>query len=522
MTPGRSTEPEAPPIGGVRTALGVLIFGGTGVVLLHDWFGLGGAWLDEIAAGGLYDAVVVAAGIACLLRSRTPGAARAAWIFLGAGILSWGLGEVYWTVYIDSDPTAPYPSLADALFIALYPLAYVGLALLVRARTHELEWRLWTDGLIAALGTAALGAAFVFDFVADHTTGTPLEVATSLAYPLGDVIMLGFLVGVIALTGWRPGRTWTLLLLGLAFQAAADIAYTLAATGGVVPAGSWIDPLYLLSAAFLGALLWQPEPKSIESPTHLGSGRELMIPAIFAGIMVGLFGLQFLDATSSLSTVLWAATMAAVIVRLALSVRENRALLEQARTDPLTGLGNRGGLQLQLEAISEQARAGRPAAVYLFDLNGFKRYNDTFGHPAGDDLLVMLGRRLLPAVGEDGAVYRIGGDEFCALLTCPEDRFDAVVRRIAQALTVQDRGVEVSASWGGATMPTEADTSSAAMQLADVRMYAQKESRKVARIEGGPAEPLDTLDGAVKVSAWPQPSSDGTPQPVEPTPSDAK
>ena len=72
------------------------------------------------------------------------------------------------------------------------------------------------DGAIAALGTAALGAAFVFDFVADQTTGTPLQVATTLAYPLGDIVLLSMVVGVIALTGWRPGRTWSLLLAGLA------------------------------------------------------------------------------------------------------------------------------------------------------------------------------------------------------------------------------------------------------------------------------------------------------------------
>ena len=61
------------------------------------------------------------------------------------------------------------------------------------------------DGLIAALGTAALGAALVFEFVADQATGTTLAVATTLAYPLGDILMLSLVVGVVALTRWRPG-----------------------------------------------------------------------------------------------------------------------------------------------------------------------------------------------------------------------------------------------------------------------------------------------------------------------------
>jgi predicted signal transduction protein with EAL and GGDEF domain len=64
------------------------------------------------------------------------------------------------------------------------------------------------------------------------------------------------------------------------------------------------------------------------------------------------------------------------------------------------------------------------------------------------------------------------------LLTCEEERFDALAKRAAEALTASDRGVEVSAAWGAATIPSEADDPFAALQLADVRMYAQKESRR--------------------------------------------
>jgi diguanylate cyclase (GGDEF)-like protein len=465
----------------LRAVLALVLFGATGFIVLHDWFGLGGAGLDRLAGGDLYDAVVVAAGVAVLLRARAVKRERTAWLLLGAAILCWAAGEVYWTQAILDNPELPYPSPADALYLAFYPLAYAGLALLVRARTQELDWRRWSDGVIAALGTAALGVAFVFDFVADRTTGTSFEVATSLAYPLGDIAMLALVVGIVALTDWRPGRTWSLLLVGLGAQVVADIAYTLQATGGVIPPGNWIDPIYLISAACLGALLWQPVAAPIRISERSDRWRELIVPVLFATVMIGLFAMQLFGAASGLSVVLWTATMVAVIVRLAMSTRENRRLLEQVRTDTLTGLGNRGGMQVDLDALFKHADRQRPAALYLFDLNGFKRYNDTFGHPAGDDLLARLGQALQDAVGGDGSVYRIGGDEFCALLTCEEDRFDAVATRAGQALTARDRGVEVAASWGGATIPAEAEEPSAALQLADVRMYAQKESRRVTR-----------------------------------------
>ena len=355
--------------------------------------------------------------------------------------------------------------------------------MLVRARAHEINWRLWMDGLIATLGTAALGTAFVFDFVAKQATGTTPEVLTTLAYPLGDIAMLSMVVGVIALTGWRPGRTWSLLLAGLAALVIADIAYTLQSTEGTLPGGEWINPIYLIAAVCLGAAVWQPaEAAAITSP-HGEDRREIVVPAVFAAVMIGLFAMQYNSATGGLSTVLWAATMSAVIVRLAMSDRENRRLLEEVRTDSLTGLSNRGRMEGDLVAVCKRSDAAEPAMLYLFDLNGFKRYNDTFGHPAGDKLLSRLGAALDAAVGEDGTAYRIGGDEFCLLLTCAEDRFDTVARAAAEALSESDRGVEVTSSWGAAAIPAEAGDPSAALQLADVRMYAQKESRRTAHVD---------------------------------------
>ncbi len=480
----------------LRLALAAILLGGTALVILHNWLGVGGHDFDDLAGGELYDAVVLAAGIACLLRSRSVESERWAWLLIGAAMLVWAAGEIYWTAYILDDPEAPYPSPADAGYLAFYPLAYAGLVMLVRARVHEIDWRLWTDGAIAALGTAALGAAFVFDFVADRTTGTTPEVVTSLAYPLGDIGMLAMIVGVIALTGWRPGRTWSLLLAGLAALVVADIAYTVQASGGFVPPGNWIDPIYLISATCIGAILWQPSAAVIE-PDRLGNRRELMVPAIFATVMIGLFGMQHMSATSSLTTMLWAATMLAVIVRLAMSVRENRALLEQVRTDSLTRIGNRGAMQVDFESACERAAGGHRVTLILFDLNGFKRYNDSFGHPAGDELLERMGQGLKAAVGDAGAAYRIGGDEFCAVVNGSAEVVDAVTRRAAEGLTASNHGVEVSASWGAATVPDEASNPSEAMQLADLRMYAQKESRRVSlpreEIESPALDPAPTV-----------------------------
>jgi two-component system cell cycle response regulator len=289
--------------------------------------------------------------------------------------------------------------------------------------------------------------------------------------------MLALVVGAISLTRWHPGRTWSLLLAGLASLAIADVAYTLQANGAGLPGGDWIDPIYLIGAVFLGAEAWLNRVTSIPSSPRFDGWRELMVPVLFAVVMIGLFSTQYFAATSILSTLLWAATMFAVLVRLGISVRENKQLLEQVRTDLLTGLGNRGGMQIDLEERCAGATDGEPISLILLDLNGFKRFNDTFGHPAGDEMLTRLGERLRNALGPDGTGYRIGGDEFCVLLDGEAGRREAVTKHVTEALSWEEKGVGIDASWGAVEIPAEAGSPAEAMQLADVRMYAQKESR---------------------------------------------
>jgi two-component system cell cycle response regulator len=467
----------------VRKVVGAVLFGGAAVTILHDWVGIGGPRLDGAVNGVLYDSVVVAAAIACLLRARAGGPERAAWVAIGSSILAWAAGEIWWTLHIEGNPDAPYPSPADLGYLAFYPLAVLGLYLLVRARAEQLDRRLWMDGLIAALGTGALGAAVIFEFVSERTGGTAVEVATTLAYPLGDVILISLVVGVIALTRWHPGRTFVLLLAGLAVMAVADVAFTLQAYESALPGGDWVEPLYLISAALLGGAAWQPQVEQIRADARFDGWREMVVPGIVAVAMIALVAMQYFSHASALTTVLWTATMLAVIGRLALSVRENKRLLEQVRTDRLTGLGSQARLQMDLE--ERERSPGDGLTVLLLDLNGFKRYNHTFGHQDGDELLGTLGRRLAAAVEPEATAYRLGGDEFLVLtkgclVEIGRDGRDDLARRAAEALTFQRKRVDVSAAWGVASVPEEADSAAEALRLADVRMYAQKESRRLA------------------------------------------
>jgi len=154
----------------------------------------------------------------------------------------------------------------------------------------------------------------------------------------------------------------------------------------------------------------------------------------------------------------------------------HRLLVATSMTDALTGIPNRRKLKGDLEEKLKVASPARPLLLMLFDLNGFKAYNDTFGHPAGDALLVRLARALEQAMAaHGGCAYRLGGDEFCILAPVPGDRA-AVTAAASEALTERGGGFHVTASYGAILLPEESDDPVEAMQLVDQRMYAQKTS----------------------------------------------
>ncbi|MGV1049480.1 MAG: GGDEF domain-containing protein [Solirubrobacterales bacterium] len=472
----------------LRATIAAVLFGGTALIALHNWLGLGSS-IGDFVNGPLYAAVVLSAGLACLLRAFRGGPERAAWFVIAATILVQAATELYWTATFAGDPSPPYPSPADIGWLAFYPLAATGILLMVRARAKALDWRLWTDGLIAALGTAALGAAFVVEFVADRTSGSALQEAVTLAYPLGDICMLSLVVGIVALTRWRPGRTWSLLLLGLFALVFGDIASSLESSGLEISGEGWVTPIYMLGAICIGVEAWQPRAEPIRPATRFDDWQELVVPGFFAVVTIFLFVIQYVRATSIPTALLSAATILAIVARLAVSVLENKRLLEAVRTDPLTELGNQGGLRVDLEDRCRRA-AEEPVVLLLLDLNGFKAYNDSFGHPAGDEMLGILGYQLRKAVGEDGVAYRVGGDEFAVLVECGKADVEAVTRRAAEALTANGDDFQLGAAWGAVAIPAEAQAPAVAMQLADERMYAQKQSRRLSR--GRAQQPLAT------------------------------
>jgi diguanylate cyclase (GGDEF)-like protein len=158
---------------------------------------------------------------------------------------------------------------------------------------------------------------------------------------------------------------------------------------------------------------------------------------------------------------------------------QNARLAELAATDELTGVKNRRRFREDLELLFSQAdRLGLPLSVVLLDIDHFKPYNDTFGHPAGDQVLQQVGRMLRSSVRGHDVVARYGGEEFVVLL--PATGVNEAVE-VAERLraTIADHGWPhrpVTASFGVATSDDDTPDGAALVDRADRALYAAKET----------------------------------------------
>jgi diguanylate cyclase (GGDEF)-like protein len=159
--------------------------------------------------------------------------------------------------------------------------------------------------------------------------------------------------------------------------------------------------------------------------------------------------------------------------------RGQKALVSAANTDALTGLYNRRQLVADLDVHLARASTSDPVLLILCDLNGFKAYNDTFGHPAGDALLARLGAALARDIDGHGRAYRIGGDEFCVLARPGRAGIDAIIKIAAWALSERGEGFAITTSHGAVLLPADASSATEAMRAVDLRMYENKNSSRV-------------------------------------------
>ena len=313
----------------VLTALGVLLvlhaaqlaFG-----FLPDAFG-------ELFLKVVVNIVLMGSAALCLIASIGNRRDRRAWRWLGAGLLSWALGNVYFAVFLWDLKAPPIPSPADALWLLFYPLILRGLWLLLRDSTDRVKTGPIFDGFVAGLVAAALSAAIVFDAVAASARGPASSVATTLAYPVGDVVLLGFVAGALAITGWKAASLWGWIAGALSIFIIADGFYLYGVASQTWSTESLVGVGWPLAAFIMASAAWRARP-----PRQSADGQEsyaIVVPLTFGMVGVGLLVYGQIQPLNLLAVGLAATALVAGLGRVLVSVRENRRLLDQARQDSL-------------------------------------------------------------------------------------------------------------------------------------------------------------------------------------------
>jgi diguanylate cyclase (GGDEF)-like protein len=449
-----------------------------------DWPG----WTDV-----LYHSIEIGAVIACAWRALTVPVERAAWACMTAALAVYAAADIYWSVAFADIPAEdiPYPSVDDALYLAFFPLAYLALVLLARNRGGRLSRLQWLDGAIAALGAAAVGLTVARPLLPAATQGDTLVVLTNLAYPVGDVVMVGMTAGLLGAFGRRTGTTWIALAAAMTIFAVADTIYLLQVADGDYVGDTLLDAAWPAALLLIAAAAWLP--RAARRTRRSSPLAALLTPLLGGGAVLGLLVWDHYDRLPAGAVWLSAACALAVLLRIVLLADGHRRMLRrserEARTDALTGLANRRAMMETLEWIEA---GGWPAVLALYDLDGFKTYNDRFGHPAGDILLQRLAARLVEAVPAPGEAFRVGGDEFCVVVA-PQDA-DRALAAADAALSERGEGFAIAGSRGVVRLPDEAADAAQALTLVDQRMYAAKRSGRASAV----AQTRDVLLCAVE------------------------
>jgi diguanylate cyclase (GGDEF)-like protein len=453
-------------------------------------------------------AVATVAAASCVVFGRRAARqVRPAWMWLGAFAIVWAVGAAVLTWYdFAKSGAVPFPSAADAGFLAALPLAAIGVLLFSSAPGPGVSrTRMLLDGSIVAGSLLIVSWTTALGTVYHSGSGSVFSQAIGLSYPIGDVIVATVGISVLAQGRSRQRVPPVLVVGGLLCLTVADSSLAYLSHLASFRYDALVDAGRVAGFMLIAlAPLWPPDRTTTQrdevegpSPWQVALPYLFLAIAIFAAALKGTQSrhLDLFDVVAGLCVI------AAVLTRLVLTLVENLRLTSQMRFavttlranqvelvhyalhDSLTGLPNRVLFGDRIEhALARRSSPTRRVAVMLCDLDSFKDVNDTLGHPSGDEVLIAAADRLSSCVRPADTVARIGGDEFAILIDDASgvDEVASVAARVCSAMrtpfTVAGRDFIVQVSVGIA-MANQYDTrSEKLLQDADVALYATKDA----------------------------------------------
>ncbi|TCO55031.1 diguanylate cyclase [Actinocrispum wychmicini] len=408
------------------------------------------------------------------------------WILLGLSQVVYASADAYFYVahYLLGD--LDYPSVADPLYLAHYPLVVAGLLLLIRQRRPGRDLPGVLDAAVLAVVAAMLSWLYVIGPQARMDSPILAKLA-SLGYPVMDLALLSVALPLVLGEGSRP-RSFFLLTANLVGIMTADTIYVLQQLAGTYHAGNFLDAIWLTANLALGTAALDPTMSRVgeKAPPRVSRLGPVRIAVTFAAVLVAPATLVVQYVTDSLQDVLVVAVACAVlflltILRMVGLVAAQRKL---AITDGLTGLYTRRFFEAQLPIeLARARRANGSAAVLIIDVDRFKSINDRYGHPAGDRVLIEIAARLSRTVRSGEVLARYGGEEFALVVpNISEETLPIVAERLRAQVAAgpiaitQQTAVPVTVSVGTASYPVHGDTPGELVSMADRALYAAKAS----------------------------------------------
>ncbi len=420
---------------------------------------------------------------------------RLPWLLIGASQLVYVAADCtfYINHYLLRDLS--FPSIADILYITHYPLYVAGLLVLIHHRARRRDFAAAVDAAIFAVVAGMLSWLYLISPMT-HVASPALATIASSAYPVMDLALLAVGLRLVLGTGRRPAAFF-LLIGNLALVLLADTIYADQQLTGTYQSGNFLDAFWLVANLLLGAAALHPTVAQVgkAAEEHDTSLRPARIVVLCGAALIAPAAMLGEYLRGQLTEVLPIAAFCAVlfvlvILRMAGLVADQRRL---AVTDPLTGLYTRRFLETQLSLeLARARRTGTSLAVFILDIDHFKAINDRYGHPAGDEALREIARRLRAETRPGDVLARYGGEEFALL--APNIRTTEVsglavrLRRCVSSrpITVSGRStVEVTVSVGTANYPMHGATSDQLVEVADRALYSAKSLGRDTIVVGG-------------------------------------
>ncbi|WP_250032419.1 GGDEF domain-containing protein [Paractinoplanes maris] len=409
------------------------------------------------------------------------------WALLLIMTVAGGAGNVVMSVYLFHG-RVPFPSPADALWLACYPLLLAGLMLLV----DGLSWRRDRAGILDTLmvtGGLGLGVWLLFlrELIAP---AMPLDARlVAVAYPLADLLLLAGVIRMFTSSARRGPAFWQ-LVASLGIQGLAHVGWIWQLSHGTNH--NELAPAFVASALLLGGAALHPSMAKIGSEDIRPSAgvtphRVLLISSacLLAPIQLiinGVLADGHVDwLAASICSIAVFLLLIVRILGLMRTVQDQADKLESiAYLDGLTGIPNRRAWDTELERrLAITRRSGQTLVVGLIDLDHFKRYNDLFGHPAGDELLRTASSAWQQQLRAGDLIARYGGEEFGLILHC----------RLKDAAIVMDRLREVTPAGqtfsAGLAQWTGGESAEQLTARADAALYGAKRDGRDQFFVGG-------------------------------------